>query len=148
MIDDADRRLWREMRDRLLHHEQELRHSYKIGIKRPKPEINVLAFKVAIELDLKHTFGRILPELVKYHDEIRPDVRRYLIKHLRKQAVAVQKRPYWGALEGGFRDARERNAAAQRCSQLWNSIADQLEQLRDVTPTAPPRIGQEGSTNG
>jgi hypothetical protein len=141
VMTDTEHELWREMRDCLLHYEQERYHSYKIGIKRPKPEINVLAFKVAIEVDLKHTFGRILLELVKYGDEIRLDVRRYLIKRLREQAAIVgNSRPRWGSLERGFRNARERNAKAQRCAQLWNSIADQFEQLRDVTPPAPPKL--------
>ena len=142
MIDDADREFMREMRDRLLHHEQELHHSYKIGIKRPKPKIDVLAFKVAIELDLKHTFGRILPELVKYRDEIRPDVRRYLIKCLRKQAITVQAPGSLWMIH--LRDRADVSAVrlrARLCSQFWNQLADQLEQPRDVTPAAPLRIG-------
>ncbi len=72
---------------------------------------------------------------MKYRDKINTDVRRYLIKQLRQRAVGVvQERPYWGKPVHGFRNVSERNAAAERCAQLWNSIADQLDR--------PPIIGE------
>jgi hypothetical protein len=83
MIDDHERKFRREMQNRLYLYEEERRRSYKIHIRPPQPEINVLAFKVALEANHKRTFRKILRELVKYRDELRPDVRRYLVECLR-----------------------------------------------------------------
>jgi len=127
-MSDLDSAVWHDMHNRLQSHDRECWRSREAGIYPPKPEISVLAFKVAIEVSHKNTFGKILHALVQHREEIRPDVRHYLIEALRKQAVTAQRRPAWGKLEPGFRNARERNATFERCAQLWKSVADQLGQ--------------------
>src|SRR5260370_25682580 len=76
-----------------------------------KPDINTVAYMVATEISEKHTFGKILPEIVANQDALRPDVRRYLIKCLRNRAEARRK-------------AAERELEA---AKHWDDLADEFE---------------------
>ena len=87
-----------------------------------KMDINTTAYMVAIKIGDKHSFSKVLSELVANQDALRPDVRRFLVKRLHLCAEARRRR---GQLE---------LAAANH----WDAVANQFKEDQDVTPQLPP----------
>jgi hypothetical protein len=87
-----------------------------------KMDINTTAYMVAIKIGDKHSFSKVLSELVANQDALRPDVRRFLVKRLHLCA------------EGRRRQAQLELAAANH----WDAVANQFKEDEDVTPQPPP----------
>jgi hypothetical protein len=91
----------------------------------PSPEkmdLNTTAYMVATKIADKHSFSKVLSELVANQDALRPDVRRFLVKRLRLCAELHR------------RQAQSELAAANH----WDAVANQFKEEEDITPQPPP----------
>ena len=85
---------------------------------------------VAIKIGDKHSFSKVLSELVTNQDALRPDVRRFLVKRLHLCAEARR------------RQAQLELAAANH----WDAVANQFKEDEDVTPQ--PRLNPSATGSG
>jgi hypothetical protein len=114
-----------EFWDRLCAYRAALRSASTWGMPGPeKMDINTMAYMVAIKIGDKHSFSKVLSELVANQDALRPDVRRFLVKRLRLCAEARR------------RQAQSELAAANH----WDAVANQFKKDEDVTPQPPPPV--------
>jgi hypothetical protein len=123
MREKDDVALTHEYWDRLCAYRAALRSASTWGTPGPeKMDINTMAYMVAIEIDRKRSFDKILSALVANQDALRPDVRRFLVKRLHLRA-----------------EARRRHAQLElAAANHWDALANQFREDKDVTAQPLP----------